>query len=291
MTNTFSAAKFGMEAASLVHQVASLDGMLALGQLLADKDAWSYSMRKLVELVTEFSQAAFGDEKDADQIVRDFFDEFMPSHVALNLPPQGSTSVGGLLSVYFVARKLLPSVIIESGVFVGASLHALRCAAPNAKISAFDVNLGPLKYRDETITYTESDCSESESFDGAGGLGFFDDHINNAIRVLQARNMGLKYLLFDDSPRMGEITQYRFPGVPTIPMIMDESLGTYSIGWKHGENLLRYDHDPESCKAARSHIDIAIPFPDLRPIGLYVGHKWYVRLKDPAWRDSAKPNQ
>jgi len=280
MNEKASAGKYGMEATSLIYQVTSLEGMKELGNLRVDLDAWSYSMEKLVEIVSEFSKAACDNANDVDRIVRDFFEEFMPSHRSENFPQQGSTSLGGLLAVYFLARKLSPRVIIESGVFVGASLHALRSGAPDAKIFAFDVNFGPLKYRDESITYLETDWVEAGRFDGEGGFAFFDDHINNAERILQAREMGFRYLLFDDAPKMGEITQYRYPGVPTVPMIMDEDLGAYSIGWKHGENLLRYDHNPESCKLARALVDIAIPFPDLRPIGLFVGHKWFVRLKE-----------
>ena len=95
-------------------------------------------------------------------IIRELLETFLPAHKALGLPEQGSTSVGGLLAVYAIASKLNSKVIVESGTFVGASLHALRQAVPQAELWSFDVSFGPLLYLKDDINYIEQDWSEND---------------------------------------------------------------------------------------------------------------------------------
>ena len=278
MNNT-SKNPYGMDATSLVRPAVSIESVCRLDNLYLDKSAWSYTLRKLRDTMSEFSLAMFGDIVDVHDIIDEFFDSFAEKHWNKSFPLHGSTSFGGLFSLYFVTKKVAPRVVIESGVFVGASLHALRNAAPGAKIFAYDLDFGPLQYRDDSITYVNSDWMEDENCDGDGGLVFFDDHINNATRLVQARQRGLRYAIFDDAPEMGEINSYRYPGAPTIPMIQDPEMPDFSIAWHHGDNMLQYVHDSHSCRLARATIDKAIRLPRLNCLGLAVGHKWLVRLR------------
>ena len=272
-----------MKAASFVEPISGKpDFPDALGALLMDHAASRYVEAQLAQVLDEFIAAFLGSNSGTAEIIEEFMYDFMPEHDQLDLPQGGSTGTGGLLVVYLLARKLQPAVVVESGTFVGASLHALRKGSPEAELWSFDVSFKPLRYRDDTIRYREHDWSlEPEPRAKSDrDFVFFDDHIDNAKRIVEAHERGFRYLLFDDAPTLAQIAAYRFPGVPTVPMIIDPQLPRLSLSWVHQDTWLRYDHDPERCRQARELIDLAAPVPNLRPAsGLRAGDKWLVRLK------------
>jgi predicted O-methyltransferase YrrM len=231
----------------------------------------------LAELITHFGQHR-GSRRYNERIHA----LISPTAFQYNFPQRGSTTPGGLLILYLIVRKLQPEVIVESGTFAGASLHALRKACPNADIWSFDTSFKPLRYRDVTIKYCECDWSMQAQPTARSDhdFVFFDDHIDNAKRIVEAHRRGFRYLLFDDAATFGQVSDYRFPGVPTIPMIMDPRAPRMTVSWVYEGTWLRYDHDPERCEQARRLVDLAAPIPDVRPaIGDHAGDKWLVRLK------------
>jgi hypothetical protein len=247
-----------------------------------DQAGSNYVVDQLAKILSDFLIQFFDSAEGVTDILNEFVHSFLPAHARHNFPQRGSTSIGGLLVVYLIARKLQPAVIVESGTFVGASLHALRKACPDADIWSFDVTYKRLVYHDETVRYCEYDwiIQSEPTAKSDHDLVFFDDHIDNAKRIVEAHARGFRYLLFDDAASFGQLVNYRFPGVPTIPMIMDAEAPRMSFSWLHGDTWLRYDHDPEQCERARELIDLAAPVPDVRPaIGTYGGDKWLVRLR------------
>jgi hypothetical protein len=272
-----------MQAASLVQPISDKPDLPdAITGLLMDPAGSRYLETQLVQVLDQFLAPFFGRGVGSAEIVEAFVREFLPEHRRFDFPQAGSTGLGGLLIVYLLARKLQPAIIVESGTFVGASLHALRQGWPGADLWSFDVSFKPLRYRENTIRYCEHDWTlETEPRAKSDhDFVFFDDHIDNAKRIVEAHERGFRYLLFDDAPTVGQIAAYRFPGVPTVPMIIDPQLPRISISWVHQDTWLRYDHDPERCRQARELVDLAVPVPNLRPsCGLHAGDKWLVRLK------------
>ena len=137
----------------------------------------------------------------------------------------GSTSDRKNLWLHLLVSKLEPDTIVESGVWVGRSLFTLRKASPSSDLHAFDISFENLLFENDSITYHENDWSKSKlEFRNGTGFCYFDDHINNGKRTKEAYEKGFKHLVFDDCPRVSEIGEYRFPGVPTAIMIYKKEM-------------------------------------------------------------------
>lgn len=124
----------------------------------------------------------------------------------------GMKSVG-CFWVWYLIKKLKPSLIFESGVWKGQSTWLLEKAAPKAQLISIDPHLQNREYISSSAYYTFIDFNyihfepreESvlkltlpEKYKRKM-LSFFDDHINAYDRVLQAHQKGVKYLIFDDN--------------------------------------------------------------------------------------------
>ncbi|HRJ69980.1 MAG TPA: hypothetical protein PK812_10255 [Beijerinckiaceae bacterium] len=171
-------------------------------------------------------------EQTIAAIVRDFYDLIPTSPVNAK---KGGNGFNGCLQVYAVARLLNPKVIIESGVFRGQTTWILRQACPKATIFCFDVDFSNLVYKDREAIYTQSDWS---GFDLAGlptdeTLAFFDDHIDQGRRVLEAQVRGLSHLLFDDNASASRIHTVGGPPIPSLDMLMDPALDGQTLAWTY----------------------------------------------------------
>lgn len=138
----------------------------------------------------------------------------------------GGGTFNNMLWIYLLARALEPETIIESGVWKGQSTFFLHKAAPGAAIKAFDISFKRLEYRNSEVQYCEHDWTLAD-WDvkcGSKTLAFFDDHINQARRILEAKERGLKYLIFDDNLPFYMSYKDRPRNLPTIEMLYDDSL-------------------------------------------------------------------
>lgn len=195
----------------------------------------------------------------------------------------GSTRYNSLLWLFLFCRVLKPAVIVESGVYIGRSLWTLRKASPDAQLHAFDINLKPLKFHKENIKLKEMDWSQSDVTAKSGNdLCYFDDHINNCLRIKQAKEKGFKHLIFDDSPSIMNLSHFRFPGVPTAQMLLSDNLSEGDvISWKWRDKVLRYVHSESNTYGVREIIEKIVVLPGLET---YTGregsaHFVYVQLK------------
>lgn len=162
---------------------------------------------------------------DYEKLITEYEQDF--SHaLSLGLLKAGGICEKDHLNLWCLSRAFAPEVYIESGVFIGSSLHAFIKSPKLKKVIAIDPNLSKLKIpkadipgavliNDKDFSQLEIDCTDSKS------LVYFDDHINTADRILQASQKGLTHLLFDDSTGFEGICQRLYPAVPTIPMIMN----------------------------------------------------------------------
>ena len=194
------------------------------------------------------------------------------------------TTPGNLSCWLFqLVRALKPQVIVESGVLRGSSLFSLRCASPVPKVFAFDLDFSNLAFHADTIEYRQQDWGTADDVhpEGPNDLCYFNDHINNCMRIRQCYERGFKHLVLDDSPDFGEIQAYRFPAVPTVAMIANDKLQEGdTLEWNWQGYRLRYTFRTEDTFGAKALIDHCHPIPPIRPwTGLLDSNAYYVKLK------------
>lgn len=154
------------------------------------------------------------------------YEKIYSDAISLGLFIEGGIREKDHLNYWCLGYVLAPEVYIESGVFIGTSLHAFVRSPHIKKVVAIDPYLETLKVPHEDIPkcalIDDKDFSQIE-FEHLGNesLVYFDDHINTADRILQAYDKGFRYVLFDDSTGLEGVCQRLYPAIPTIPMIMN----------------------------------------------------------------------
>ena len=211
--------------------------------------------------------------------IRDFFRCYVENPAA---GAARTTAKGSLLWLFVLARALSPKVVVESGVYKGASLYGFRRALPSATVHGYDIDLSNLAFADPSIQLHQGDWSQSPPRpEGPDDLCYFDDHINNCLRVRQAYDAGFRHLVFDDSPDIGQLHKWRYPGVPTIQMVVNRTLeeGEW-VEWVWKKQKLRYVHREGDTHGARDLVERMLELPSLLPLtGRATGVQTYVRLK------------
>ena len=124
--------------------------------------------------------------------------------LSLELFEEGGIREKDHLNFYCLGYILSPEIYIESGVFIGSSLHAFIKSPNLKKTIAIDPNLGALRIPKKEIPgcilIDREDFSQIEiDHLGQKSLVFFDDHIDTTDRIIQSSKKGFIYLLFDDS--------------------------------------------------------------------------------------------
>lgn len=197
--------------------------------------------------------------------VADFRDIYLASPITMN---DGGANFPSGVNLFLMARCLAPGVIVESGVFKGQSSHFLAAACPRAKIHAFDPDLSGVVHRTPGVTYYAHDWMEADirSEAGARGLCFFDDHINQAMRIVQAHERGFRHVLVDDSWPI-EAPGCGWPPIPSVDMIMGNPLAPgETVQWIESGKIWTYVHNDEMrelCDRARRLIRAAYEVPSL----------------------------
>lgn len=145
----------------------------------------------------------------------------------------GGSRFLNLLWLAVLARAVKPDLIIDSGTFKGLSAWALRFGAPEAELHSFDIDLGNLCTRVDA-NYHESDWTTVPlDTSGRRTLCYFDDHVDQVRRVLEAAAAGHRWLIFDDDvgvSRVPAIAATSSP-LPKLQFLTDTSL-------VHGEELV-----------------------------------------------------
>lgn len=174
------------------------------------------------------------------------------------------------LNLFLMTRCLAPQIIVESGVYKGVTSYFLASASPNAKVHSFDPDLSNVHHRILNVTYKAHDWMASKiTCDPVGsGLCFFDDHQNQALRVIQAYERGFRHLIFDDSWPMEVVVGCGWPPLPSIDMVMSNSLlPGQAVRWiEFGSKVWTYVHTEEMqalCARARRVIKAAYEVPSL----------------------------
>ncbi|GJD53407.1 hypothetical protein OPKNFCMD_6182 [Methylobacterium crusticola] len=177
---------------------------------------------------------------------------------------RGGNGFNGALQLYVLMRALRPRVIVESGVFRGLTTWVMRQACPEAEILCFDPDLTGLRYRDPRARYHARDWSACDlgGLDLTDAVGFFDDHISQARRVLEARARGLHRLVFDDDAAAHRLHAHGGPAFPTIAMLVAPRSGE-PVRWRRNGREFVYRPDDPEARAARAAIAASHAFDDL----------------------------
>lgn len=195
----------------------------------------------------------------------------------------GATSYNTLLWLYLITHSLNPRLIVESGVHIGRSLWTLRRGNPDAAIYAFDISLSRLRFRDKSIEYVEDDWSGSNiRATRPNDFCYFDDHVNNCLRIRQAYDRGFRHLIFDDSPALVSLFHFRYPGIPTAQMISENYLAEGdTVRWQWRNEVLEYSYREQDTYGAQELIEHVEPLPSLERFTGMTGpqHTTYVRLR------------
>ena len=177
---------------------------------------------------------------------------------------RGGNGFNGALQLYVLMRALNPEVIVESGVFRGLTTWVMRQACPQAEIFCFDPDLSGLRYRDARAHYHAGDWSAARlpRLEAERAVGFFDDHISQARRVLEARERGLTRLIFDDDAAAHRLHAHGGPAFPTIAMLTAPRSGE-PVRWRRNGREFVYRPDDPEAEAARGAIAATPAFDDL----------------------------
>ena len=151
-------------------------------------------VRTAMTKVVGFAGDFFGDEVgeipvgQMDAWVPQYLEEFEDAQ-SLGLFQAGGVEEKDHLLLWTLGRVFRPEVYVESGVFMGSSLHAFLTCPGLKKVLALDPNLGILKIPADRVPGGElidnQDFSQlGINFSGIRTLVFFDDHIDSAARII-----------------------------------------------------------------------------------------------------------
>ncbi|GJD35835.1 hypothetical protein [Methylobacterium aerolatum] len=196
---------------------------------------------------------------------------------------RGGSGFNGALQLYVAMRVLKPRFVIESGVFRGLTTWIIRQACPEAAIFCHDPDLSGLQYRDARARYSREDWSRADwsRLDPAATVAFFDDHVSQARRVVEAHGRGITRLLFDDDVPAHRIHSHGGPAHPTIAMITSLDGDPEPIRWTRNGRPFEQPAGDELARRAASLIARSHPFDDLhRATGYSPARLTYVALQE-----------
>lgn len=232
-------------------------------------------------VILERDLAASGVELDGDvlELVETFWGLIPTAPVRQR---RGGSGFNGALQLYVAMRALKPDFVIESGVFRGLTTWVIRQACPRAKIFCHDPDLSGLQYRDADAVYSTADWSRADGsdIDPARTVAFFDDHVAQGRRVVEAHARGLTRLLFDDDAAGHRIHAHGGPAHPTIAMITEPERAPEPIRWTRNGRVFEQQADDALIREAGGLIVRAHAFDDLhRATGYSPARLTYVALR------------
>ena len=178
---------------------------------------------------------------------------------------RGGSGFNGALQLYVAMRALKPDFVVESGVFRGLTTWVIRQARPQAEIFCHDPDLSGLQYRDVRARYSTADWSTADwsRLDPARTVAFFDDHVAQGRRVVEAQARGVTRLLFDDDAAGHRIHAHGGPAHPTIAMITGPERSPEPIRWIRNGRLFEQAADDALVDQAAGLIARSHAFDDL----------------------------
>jgi hypothetical protein len=207
-------------------------------------EGWARDQTVIAELDLTGTRAA----------ARDFYDAFLESPFRHR---QGGTRFNNLTWLHLLARAMRPDVIIDSGTFRGASAWALATGAPAAEVISFDPNQSNITRRTPGVRYVAGDWTTVDVPADGLKLCYFDDHIDQVRRVIEAARRGIQYAVFDDDFQIGACSG-QIPGdwsLPKLEFALDPEFAKRSeIVWNTPKGRRSWTADHEYLGRGRSAI-------------------------------------
>ena len=195
-------------------------------------------------------------QPDTRAVVGRFYDAYLGSPFR---DQTGGSRFNNLLWLHLLARASQPSVVIDSGTYRGASAWAFASAVPGCPVLSFDLDLGPLLLRTPGVTYLEHDWT-TNSFKGhdlSRAVAYFDDHVDQGMRLMQAVERGIERIVFDDDFPITSFAAMAHDGaaLPKIEFLLDASLADVNeLTWISGGRERRWPLDHALMAHLRSKI-------------------------------------
>jgi hypothetical protein len=170
----------------------------------------------------------------------------------------GGSRFNNLLFLYLLAKSANPNIVIDSGTYTGASAWAFSLALPDAEIRSYDPDLSQLKLRCKRVRYVEADWTSEQQGDLSQALAYFDDHVDQAKRLLESATRGLPLAIFDDDLPVTSFAGMAHSGfaLPKVEMVLDEYLrSTKQLSWISGNKRHIWPVSREYLDKARAVID------------------------------------
>lgn len=219
--------------------------------------------KPMAESIAKIADEPLARTDEVREWVAEYFDRIQSCPVSQNY---GGGGWNAGLQLFCLTRALDPVSIVESGTFKGFSSWIFRQAKPGAEMHCFDVGFRNLEWSDPSIIYHEHDWFDASVTikDPARVLVYFDDHVSQAQRVLEASRLGLPVIAFDDNLPVEGLFIDGTPAVPTVDMILDDRLCDRElIEWhNHGKDR-SYLHEGARVADARRKIKAVVKLPDL----------------------------
>lgn len=164
-------------------------------------------------------------ELDCAREIESFFAHYLASPYRSRF---GGSRFNNLAWLYLVAKAYQPSLVIDSGTYTGASAWALALATPSVPILSFDIDLSQLAHRSDGVTYLETDWSafDFKNYDLSRSFAYFDDHVDQARRLLECAERSVALAVFDDDFPVTAFAPMAHGGaaLPKVEFVLDEEL-------------------------------------------------------------------
>lgn len=142
------------------------------------------------------------DINDMISHLKEFYELYLNRPIKDN---QGGQLSAQLFYSWYVAKKMQPDYIIESGTYKGQGTWAFEHASPNSMIICLDPFPKEI-YKSPKAKYIRRDFQQInwQNIPKDNCLVFFDDHQNALARIIQCKNAGFKYIMFEDNYPQGQ---------------------------------------------------------------------------------------
>lgn len=201
---------------------------------------------------------------EIEAAVRDFYFRYLDSPYR---DPFGGSRFNNSLWLYLIARSFNPDRVVDSGTYKGASAWAFALGAPDAEIMSFDIDLSRLERREPGVKYLQCDWMEFNygRSEKARVLCYFDDHVDQARRLLEARERGVHLVIFDDDfPVVSAISMaHNGDAFPKIEFVSNDALRNQKkLRWRRGARIYEWPVDVAYLDRARAAIAATERLPD-----------------------------
>lgn len=157
--------------------------------------------------------------------IRAFYGSYLCSPFRIQV---GGSRFNNLLWLYLLSKAAGPSVIVDSGTYMGASAWALSLGSPATPVYSFDVDLSHLAVKCPRVRYIESDWAtfDMRCCDVSRGFCYFDDHVDQVKRLVEAAERGFSLVVFDDDFTIGGFAGMAHGGssLPKMEFALDDRL-------------------------------------------------------------------